>query len=90
MNIKRLIPVWLVLTACVCCVNAQPARAVRINLNTATAVEIEALPGIGKVLAQRIVEHRRLHGLFRRPADVVIVRGMSAARYRRIAHLIRT
>lgn len=90
MNIKRPILVWLILAACVWCVNAQPSRTVRINLNTATAAELEALPGIGKVLAQRIVEHRRLHGPFRRPADVIIVRGMSAARYRRIAHLIRT
>lgn len=90
MNIKRSILVWLILAAGALSVNSQPAQATRLNLNTATAVEIEALPGIGKVLAQRIVEHRRLHGPFRRPADVVIVRGMSAARYRRIAHLIRT
>ena len=40
-------------------------------------------------LASRIVEHRRRHGPFKRPQDVVIVRGMSAKLYRRIAHLIR-
>ncbi|MBK9314867.1 MAG: helix-hairpin-helix domain-containing protein [Acidobacteria bacterium] len=67
---------------------AQDARG-KISLNTATAAELEALPGIGLVLAARIVEHRRVHGPFKRIEDVIIVRGMSAARFRRIARLIR-
>jgi competence protein ComEA len=62
----------------------------RINLNTAPAAEIMRLPGVGPTLAARIVEHRQKHGPFRRPQDVIIVRGMSAARYRLIAHLVRT
>ena len=35
-----------------------------ININTAKAEELETLPGIGEVLAQRIVEFRRLNGPF--------------------------
>ena len=35
-----------------------------VNINTAGAEELETLPGIGEVLAQRIVEHRRLNGPF--------------------------
>ena len=62
----------------------------RINLNTAPAAEIMRLPGVGPTLAARIVEHRQKHGPFRRPQEVIIVRGMSAARYRLIAHLVRT
>jgi competence protein ComEA len=50
---------------------------------------LQRLPGIGPALASRIVEHRRKHGPFKRPQDVVIVRGMSAKLYRRIARLIR-
>jgi competence ComEA-like helix-hairpin-helix protein len=61
----------------------------RIDINAATVEELQRLPGIGPVLASRIVEHRRRHGLFKRPQDIVIVRGMSAKLYRRIAHLIR-
>ncbi|MGE0128574.1 MAG: ComEA family DNA-binding protein [Blastocatellales bacterium] len=61
----------------------------RININVASALELERLPGIGPALASRIVEHRRKHGPFKRPQDVIIVRGMSAKLYRRIAHLIR-
>jgi competence ComEA-like helix-hairpin-helix protein len=60
-----------------------------ININTAPVEELRRLPGIGPALASRIVEHRRRHGPFKRPQDVVIVRGMSAKLYRRIAHLIR-
>lgn len=61
----------------------------RIAINTASIGELMQLPGIGPTLAARIVEHRRKYGGFKRPQDVIIVRGMSAKRYRRIAHLIR-
>lgn len=70
-------------------VRADQETARKISLNTATAAELEALPGIGRVLAGRIVAHRKAHGPFRRIEDVIIVRGMSAARFRRIARLIR-
>jgi competence protein ComEA len=62
----------------------------RVNINTASVEELERLPGIGPALASRVIEHRRKHGHFRRPQDIIIVRGMSAKLYRRIAHLIRT
>jgi competence ComEA-like helix-hairpin-helix protein len=51
----------------------------RININTATAEELERLPGIGPTLASRIIEHRRKHGRFKHPQDIIIVRGMSAS-----------
>ena len=35
-----------------------------VNLNTATAADLDALPGVGPVLAQRIVDFRREHGSF--------------------------
>jgi competence ComEA-like helix-hairpin-helix protein len=61
----------------------------RIDINAASTEELERLPGVGPAIASRIVEHRRKHGLFKRPQDIIIVRGMSAKLYRRIAHLIR-
>jgi competence ComEA-like helix-hairpin-helix protein len=61
----------------------------RININTASAEEFMRIPGIGPALASRIVEYRRKHGRFKRPQEIIIVRGMSAKRYRQIAHLIR-
>ena len=67
---------------------SSPQNEERININTASVEELQRLPGIGPALASRIVEHRRKHGPFKRPQDIVIVRGMSAKLYRRIAHLI--
>lgn len=60
----------------------------RINLNSATAAQLETLPGIGPGLAQRILEHRRKHGSFKRPQDLIVVRGFSAKRFRQLAHLL--
>lgn len=68
---------------------APQASDQRVNINTATLEELQRLPAIGPVIAGRIVEHRSKHGPFRRPQDVIIVRGFSAKRYRQIAHLIK-
>ena len=63
---------------------SSPQNEERININAASAEELQRLPGIGPALASRIVEHRRKHGPFKRPQDIVIVRGMSAKLYRRM------
>ena len=47
-----------------------------VDLNRATADELEALPGIGPVLAQRIVLDRRQSGRFKTPEDLLRVRGV--------------
>lgn len=64
-------------------------EAERININTASIEEFMRLPGIGPGLAGRMVEYRHKHGRFKRPQEIIIVRGMSVKRYRQIAHLIR-
>jgi len=60
----------------------------RININTASANELEALPGIGKGLAQRIIEHREKYGPFRKPEHLIIVRGISDKRFQALRDLI--
>jgi len=60
----------------------------RININTASAKELEKLPGIGKGLAARIIEHREKYGPFRRPEHLIIVRGISDRRFRAMQDLI--
>jgi competence ComEA-like helix-hairpin-helix protein len=60
----------------------------RININTASANELETLPGIGKGLAERIIEHREKYGPFRRPEHLIIVRGISDKRFRALRDLI--
>jgi len=60
----------------------------RININTASAEELEKLPGIGRGFAQRIVEHREKYGSFRRPEHLIMVRGISDKRFRALRELI--
>ncbi|HVF87514.1 MAG TPA: helix-hairpin-helix domain-containing protein [Pyrinomonadaceae bacterium] len=63
---------------------AKTASASRLNLNTASAGELEKIPGIGPSLAARIVEHRERHGGFRRVEHLLMVRGFSDRRFRQV------
>src|SRR6266480_1585992 len=60
----------------------------RININNASVKELEKLPGIGKGLAERIVEHREKYGPFRRAEHLIMVRGISDKRFRALRALI--
>lgn len=64
------------------------ADASFININTATAEELEKLPGIGKGLSARIIAYRKEYGHFRRPEHLMMVRGISARRFRAMQALI--
>lgn len=61
----------------------------RVNVNSASAAELERLPGVGPALAARIVEHRERHGPFRRAEHLIAVRGMSESRFRALRALVR-
>ncbi len=49
----------------------------KLNINTATAVELELLPGIGEVTAARIVAFRQENGPYRSIDDLIHVQGIS-------------
>ncbi|GAA2625467.1 hypothetical protein GCM10010399_66120 [Dactylosporangium fulvum] len=55
-----------------------------VNLNTASTTELQTLPGIGEVLAQRIVEYRDAHGGFRAVADLRKVEGIGDAKFQQL------
>lgn len=61
-----------------------------IDINSATAAEIERIPSIGGVLATRIVEFRESHGRFRRPEHLMLVQGIGDARFRKVRRYIKT
>ncbi len=67
----------------------QPTSKNAVNLNLATAEELEKLPKIGKGIAKRIVEHREKHGKFRRAEHLILVRGMSDKKFREIQNLVK-
>ena len=55
---------------------ADAKPAVVVNINTATAAEFEALPGIGKSTATRIVEYRQKNGPFKKIEELMNVQGI--------------
>lgn len=59
-----------------------------LNINTVTAEELELLPGIGPVLAQRIVDYRNSHGGYRAVEELLQVKGIGDSRLKDILDLI--
>ncbi len=59
-----------------------------VNLNTATAAELEALPEIGPALAQRIIDYRAAHGAFATLDDLLEVSGIGPATLDAIRDLV--
>lgn len=59
-----------------------------LDLNRATAPELERLPGIGPVLAQNIVDHRERYGPFRAVEDLLAVSGIGPARLEQLRSLV--
>ena len=51
-------------------------QARQVNVNQATAEELERLPEIGPATAQRIIEYRQQHGRFHAPEDLLNVPGI--------------
>ena len=60
-----------------------------IDINTASAGELEKLPNIGDKLAQKIVEHREKFGRFRKAEYLMLVDGISDNRFRQARNFIR-
>lgn len=54
---------------------AAPERPV--DLNTATVADLAQLPGVGEVIASRIVRHRERSGKFRAVEELLVIRGIS-------------
>lgn len=61
-----------------------------LNINAATADELEKIPHIGAVLAKKIVDFRTAHGPFKRPEHLMLIDGISDAKFRSFRHMIRT
>lgn len=61
-----------------------------ININTATAELLESLPGIGEVIAQRIVDYREENGPFSSIGELGNVSGIGEKRLEAIWDLVTT
>ena len=67
-------------------VDDKPTSA--IDINTATAVQLQMLPGIGPKLAERVVSYREQQGRFRTVEDLLEVKGIGPSVLSRIKPLI--
>ena len=52
-------------------------KPAKININNATREKLKIIPGIGEVIAQRIIAQRESQGLFKRIEDLEKVKGIS-------------
>lgn len=69
---------------------AAPRRAskpppARTNINTASAADLQRLPGIGPALAGRIVAYRETNGPFRSPSQIVEVKGIGDKTFEKLS-----
>lgn len=69
--------------------DADDAAAPQLDLNTATVEDLEELPGIGPVLAERIVDYRAQHGGFRSVDQLQGVSGIGPKRFADIKDKVR-
>jgi len=68
---------------------ASPAKAVsKVNLNRASADELQTLPGVGPVLAQRMVDWRKAHGRYRTVDDLQEIKGIGKKRLEQLRPLV--
>lgn len=67
---------------------ANPEDSGLININTATRAQLESLPGIGEVLAQRIIDYRDANGPFTSVTQLTRVSGIGEKRLAAIIDLI--
>jgi len=87
MRIACVLMVWLGLALSPVSVLAQQSKAdsaERVNLNTATAEQLQTLPGIGAATAKSIIEHRTRVGKFNRIEEIINIKGIGEKKFQKI------
>ncbi|PTN34345.1 helix-hairpin-helix domain-containing protein [Desulfonatronum sp. SC1] len=85
---KSVLGVWLVAMVLCLALNASATEAQsKVNINEAPVELLQALPGVGPALAQRIVEYRE-QTPFEAPEDIMKVSGIGEATFEKMKELI--
>lgn len=71
-------------------VAAKPQPTGKVNINSATAQQLEALPGVGPKLAARIVEYRQKAGGFKSAQELMNVKGIGEKNFEKIHAFVTT
>lgn len=67
----------------------QPTNSDAININEATLEQLDALPGIGPAIAERIIQYRTENGQFGIVEDLMNVKGIGPATFEKLRDKIR-
>ncbi len=63
---------------------SSPVTTEKVNLNSATAEQLQSLPGIGPVIAKSIIEYRTKVGKFNRIEEIINVKGIGEKKFQKI------
>ncbi len=67
---------------------ATAAAKTPVNLNTATVDQLDGLPGIGRAVAERIVEYRQKNGGFKKIEELMNVKGIGEKSFLKLKALV--
>jgi competence protein ComEA len=59
-----------------------------VNLNTATAAQLQALPGVGAATAKLILEHRQKNGGFKKIEELMTIKGIGEKSFLKLKPLV--
>jgi competence protein ComEA len=68
----------------------EQSSAILIDINTATAEDLDRLPGVGKITAARIIEYREKNGAFKSADDLLKVKGITAKKLEKFRPFVMT